>query len=124
MNQRQSYIDSLSYLIDMTYDYTKKSSQDLNADAKKYYHACQEELDKIYELCIKKLPKEEAEKLKEDQTDWEEIIHQRLTDDLKRYPADNIEKLEDQSICYTYGDILLKRIFHLINVYFEVHFYD
>lgn len=116
MDQRQAYIDSLSYLIDMTYDYTKKSPHELNADAKKYYDGCQEELEKIYDLCIEKLPKEEAEKLKEEQREWEEIITKRLTDDM--------ENSEDQTIYYSYGDILLKRVFHLINVCFDVHFFE
>lgn len=122
--ERQEYLDSLSYLLDMTYNYTQKNQEELNTSAKEYYNNCIKEMDKIYQLCIGKLSKEKSNKLNENQQAWQENMNQRLAIELSNFHVNSIDDLEDQHLYYIYGDIVFKRIFYLINTYYDFHFYN
>lgn len=119
MTERQNCLDSLSYLIDLTYNYTKKSQEEFNADAKSYYDGCNEELTRIYELCGERLSEEELEALNTDQQRWQESVDQRLAEELESYQVNDIEELENKALYYTYGDIILKRTVRLINIFYS-----
>lgn len=122
--ERQAYLDSLSYLLDLTYDYTRKTSEEFNADAKSYYDGCYEEMNRIYQLCQERLSGEALEALNAEQQRWEESNAATLEERLQVYYADSIEELEDRTLYYTYGDIALRRTIRLINLYYGFDFYD
>ena len=123
-NERQDYLDSLAYLLELTYDYTSKGQEEFNIDSKQYYYGCKDELNKIYQLCMEKLSGNKLEELEAEQQHWQETIEHRLLIDLQANQVSDIEELDKWTIYYTYGDMLLRRTIHLINVYYDVHFYD
>lgn len=114
-NERQTYLDSLEYLFDFTYDYTLKDQQDLNTDAKKYYDSCTEELNKTYQLCISKLSGDKLEKLEMEQQQWQDVMNQGLAEQIQG---------GEQTSYYTYGDKFLRRTLHLVNLYYGYDFYN
>lgn len=122
--ERQAYLDSLSYLLDFTYDYTRKTSEEFNADARSYYDGCYEEMNRIYQLCQERLSGEALADLSAEQQRWEESNAQTLEEELRNYHAASIEELEDRTLYYTYGDIVLRRTIRLINLYYGFDFYD
>lgn len=107
--ERQTYLDSLSYLLDLTYDYTQKTEEEFHADAKSYYDGCFEELNKIYGLCTEKLTGETLEALTAEQQRWEE---------------ENGVEPEDAVIYYEYGDKALRRTLRLLNIYYGYDWVD
>lgn len=122
--ERQAYLDSLSYLLDFTYDYTRRTSEEFNADAKSYYDGCYEEMNRIYQLCQERLSGEALEDLNAEQQRWEESNAEALEEELRNYHAASIEELEDRTLYYTYGDIALRRTIRLINLYYGFDFYE
>ncbi|MCM1537097.1 MAG: hypothetical protein NC254_01720 [bacterium] len=122
--ERQAYLDSLSYLFDLTCGYTSKTPEEFNADAKSYYDGCYEEMNRIYQLCQERLSGEMLEALNVEQQHWEESNAETLEERLQVYYADSIEELEDRTLYYTYGDIALRRTIRLINLYYGFDFYD
>ncbi len=124
MQQRQEYMDSLSYLTDMKRNYIGDGQKEKNENAKQYYYECKEELQKIYKLCKEDLQQEECTRLKKEQQHWEEGIEKRLVQDLLRYHAVSIEELEEQWLYYDYGDMYLRRILYLVNYYYGCDFYE
>lgn len=123
-NEKQEYLDSLSYLLDMTYDYTTKSKEDADSDARKYYKACNDEWEKIYHLCMDKFSVEEFEVLKKEEERWSENLKRRIEEELGNYNCYNLEQLNVSRMCYEYGDIILRRTCYLVNVYFDCRFYE
>lgn len=123
-DERQKYLESLSYLVDMTYDYTEKNQEERNVSAKRYYTSCLEEMDKIYKLCNENFSAEDAEALSKSQQYWKENIDRSFKSMLIKYGVNSIEDMEDQSLYYAYGDVVLRRTFALINDYFNWDFYD
>lgn len=107
--ERQAYLDSLSYLIDLTYDYSRKTEEEFHADGKRYYVGCHYELKKIYQLCTEKLTGEALEALAAEQQRWEE---------------ENKKEPEEDALYYEYGDKALRRILRLINAYYGYDYYD
>ena len=101
--ERQAYLDSLSYLLNLTYDYTRKTEEEFHADAKSYYDGCFEELNKIYQLCTEKLTGETLEAITTEQQRWEE---------------ENGVEPEDDVLYYEYGDKALRRTLRLLNIYY------
>ena len=124
MQQRQEYMDSLSYLLEIKGAYVGKSQEEKNENAKQYYYECKGELDKIYKLCKANFKQEELTKLKKEQQYWEEGIKKRLAADLLQYNAYSIEDLKEQWLYYEYGDVYLRRALYLINCYYGCDFYD
>ena len=122
--ERQAYLDSLSYLLDFTYDYTRRTSEELNADARSYYDGCYEEMNRIYQLCQERLSGEALEALNAEQRRWEESNAEALEEELRNDHAASIEELEDRTLYDTYGDIVLRRTLRLINLYYGFDFYD
>ena len=119
-DEHQDYLDSLSYLIEMTYDYTKKTQEERNASAKEYYTNCRKELDQIYQRCLEVLSEAETENLTADQQEWEENFDSRMDAALNALQIDTSEKPEDESLYYTFGDMILRRICRLADIYFSV----
>lgn len=122
-NERQDYLDSLAYLIDKTYDYSNKEQETFNKDGKRYYYNSIAEMNKIYELCKGKFSGSELMVLEEEQREWQEGIDLRLARDL--WPTYySVEQKDNWDLYYTYGSMILTRAFHLINMYYDCHFYD
>ena len=122
-SERQDYLDSLVYLIDITYDYSNKEQETFNKDGKRYYYNSIAEMNKIYELCKGKLSGSELMALEEEQCEWQEGIELRLARDL--WPTYySVEEKESWDLYYYYGSMILKRTFHLVNLYYDCHFYD
>lgn len=120
-NIRQEYLDSLSYLIDITYDFWLKNDEEYRKAAVAYYDGCQKEMDKIYELCQEKLSGEELEELQNEQQDWRENFELRLEKELSRYELENMEgllEIEDRSAYFRYGEIMLRRALRLVDIYY------
>ena len=121
MNGRQEYMDSLQYVIDLARNYTEEDLEKRNIYAKKYYDSCKDEMNKIYEMCIKKHDDPEMRKM---QQVWETGLVNRLSEDLKKYDVCSIEELDDRAIYFTYGDMMLRRTLQLINIYYDCDYYD
>lgn len=126
IEERQNYLDSLSYLIDLTRDNTVKSPEQYNMDARNYYNRCYEEMNRLYQLCEVKLSDKEFLEVAAEQQFWEEHLYWSLWEDMNDAHYNNIEQLEQQagSLYYRYGDMALRRIFRLINLCYGNHFYD
>lgn len=124
VEERQDYLDSLAYLIELTYDSGRKDKKEFSTDAKIYYDGCCSELDKIYLLCEEKLSDEDFANLALEQDYWEDNNVERLKKDLQNYHVDSIEDLEDKALYYTYGDIILRRVLKLIDLYYGITFYN
>lgn len=107
--ERQAYLDSLSYLINLTYDQTRKTAEEFHADGKSYYDDCFNELNKIYQLCTEKLTGQALETLVAEQQRWED---------------ENTEEPEEDILYYVYGDKALRRTLSLINAYYGYDYYD
>lgn len=108
--ERQNYLDSLSYLIEITYDFSSRGEERVNVSPKGYYNSCYEEMDKIYRLCKEKLSDAELEELEENQRIWDEYLGQCMEKVMPDY--------------FFYGDMVLRRTCYLINLYYGNHFYD
>nr|WP_297935139.1 hypothetical protein [uncultured Lachnoclostridium sp.] len=103
INARQHYLDSLAYLIDL-------SSEDMGEDYKPYYTASNQEMNKIYNMCLKKLKDDKKESLMNSQSKWLEHLKSLLSNDKVPY--------------YKCGNMLFRRTFYLVNLYYDYHFYD
>ena len=124
INERQEYLDTFSYLIELENAFSGDIEEN-NKSAKQYYYNSLSEVDKIYKAYTEKLSGTELEKLEEEQRKWQEGINSRLARDLyESGQVYSIEELDDWSLYYTYGKMHLKRSFHLINLYYDCHFYD
>ena len=95
ISERQQYLDSLSYLIDLTYDVSNKSDEEYRIDAQNYYTGSQHEMNRIYQLCQEKLSGQELEELKIEQDKWQENFDKRLNQELSDKHLDNIEEMLD-----------------------------
>ena len=118
-DERQEYLDSLSYLIEMTYDFTQKTQEERNASAIAYYQSCQEELNTIYQLCLENLSEDVAGKIVVDQQEWEKNFDWRKEKEFGNLQTDIPENSEDQTLYYTLGDMTLRRICYLANFCFS-----
>lgn len=107
--ERQAYLDSLSYLINLTYDYSRKTEEEFHADGKSYYDGCFNELNKIYQLCTERVTGEALEALNAEQQRWED---------------ENGKEPEEDALYYEYGDKVFRRVLRLINMYYGYEFYD
>ena len=124
INERQEYLDTFSYLIELENAFSGDIEEN-NKSAKQYYYNSLSEVDKIYKAYTEKLSGTELEKLEEEQRKWQEGINSRLARDLyESGQVYSIEELDDWSLYYTYGKMHLKRSFHLVNLYYDCHFYD
>lgn len=120
---RQNYLNSLAYLIDLT-NSNIKSQEEANANARSYYNGCNDEMNKIYQLCLEKLSGDELEALSTEQQRWKENFNRRLSGFLSDHLVNSMDDLTDQSGYYEYGDMMLRRTFSLINLYYDNDFYD
>lgn len=124
INERQEYLDTFSYLIELENAFSGDIEEN-NKSAKQYYYNSLSEVDKIYKAYTEKISGTELEKLEEEQRKWQEGINSRLARDLyESGQVYSIEELDDWSLYYTYGKMHLKRSFHLVNLYYDCHFYD
>ena len=124
INERQQYLDTFSYLIELENTFSGNIEEN-NKSAKQYYYNSLSEVEKIYKAYEEKLFGTELEKLEEEQRKWQEGINSRLARDLyESGQVYGIEELDDWSLYYTYGKMHLKRSFHLVNLYYDCHFYD
>lgn len=124
VDDRKDYLDSLSYLIDLTGDYTEKNKDKRNSDAEKYYKMCKKELSAVYKRCRKKLSGSQKESLKEEQMRWKAALMKMMSKDSKSRHVKNIRELKDKTRYFVYGDIVLRRILRLTNLLYDCHFYD
>lgn len=121
--ERQAYLDSFSYLIEITEGISIDDIEEYNKNAKEYYYSCLAEMNKVYELCTDKLSGLELTALEEEQREWQEGIDLRLAKDL--WPTYySVEQKDSWDLYYTYGSMILTRAFHLVNMYYDCHFYD
>lgn len=118
-DERQEYLDSLSYLIEMTYDFTQKTQEERNTSAIAYYQNCREELNTIYQLCLENLSEDVAGKIVVDQQEWEKNFDWRKEKEFGNLQTDIPENSEDQTLYYTLGDMTLRRICYLANFCFS-----
>lgn len=124
IRERQAYLDSLSYLLDLTYTLNWKIPEEYNANGKSYYNGCYDELNKIYQLCQESLSGEALESLTEEQRHWEESSRNMLEEDLQKLYISSIDEQEKKYLYYSYGDLALRRTLALINMYYDYDFYN
>ena len=129
MSERQSYLDALSYLIELTLDYNLNREENLEqyrANAESYYEGCMEEMNRIYELCQQKLSGQDLEDFQAEQQHWQEEMNLNLWHDLNDKHYNSIDDLDEHVpwLYFDYGDKLFRRTLYLINIYFDCRFYD
>jgi len=120
---RQNDLDSLAYLIDLTYS-NLKSQEEINTNARSFYNGCNDEMNKFYRLCSEKLSGDELETLSTEQQRWQENFNQRFSGFLSDHLVDSMDDLADQSWYNDFGNMMLKRTLYLLNLYYDDHFYD
>ena len=123
---RQNYLDSLAYLMDLRayYNISLEDQEELNSNARNYYDGCYNEMNNIYQLCLKKSSGDELEVLRNTQQEWQDHYDERLFEYLIEHNSNNMEDLVDQSMYYQLGDIMLRKTFYLANLYYDCYFYD
>jgi hypothetical protein len=123
---RQNYLDSLAYLMDLRayYNISLKNQEEINSNARNYFKGCNDEMNKIYQLCLENLSGDELDALSTEQQRWQENFNQRLSGFLNEHHVNSMEDLVDQSWYYELGDMMFKQTFYLINFYYDNHFYD
>ncbi|NNJ30354.1 lysozyme inhibitor LprI family protein [Lacrimispora defluvii] len=123
---RQNYLDSLDYLMDLRayYNISLEVQEEVNTNARNYYNGCYKEMNKIYQLCLEKLSGDELKVLSTTQQEWQDRYDQRLSEYLSEHNANNMNDLVDQSMYYQLGDIMLRKTFYLVNLYYDYYFYD
>lgn len=114
LNEKQEYLNSLYYLMELIADATEESY-------KEFYYACLEEMDKIYQLCVEKYIEEELNILEKRQTRWQEDLDDRIAEELNG--RQSLDEIEDEYVYARYGAIVLRRICNLVNEYYECEFY-
>lgn len=118
IDERQNYLNSLSYLIDLTTN--ESTNQDEQNDiAKKYYNSCIEEMDKIFQMCNEKMSKDDFETLSNNQLCWKENLEQEMSQFLDEHQVNSMDELKEQSKYFVWGNMVLRRVCYLINVYYE-----
>lgn len=122
---RQNYLNTLAYLMDFRayYNISLEDQEEVNLNASNYYNGCYNEMNKIFKLYLEKLSGDELEVLRTTQQEWKEHYDQRLSEYLSEHNANNMEDLVDQSMYYQLGDMMLKEVFYLINLFYDNHFY-
>lgn len=123
IEERQAYLDSLTYLIELTYGSSNKNPEEYKTNAQSYYDSCYEEMEKIYHLCQEKLSGAALGDLETEQQCWEESNANKLKN---LYEVDSMDELDERYLYlyYKYGDIALRRTLRLINLYYDFPFYD
>ena len=123
---RQNYLDTLAYLMDFRayYNISLEDQEEVNLNARNYYNGCYNEMNKIFKLCLEKLTGDELEALRTTQQEWQEHYDKRLSEYLSEHNANNMEDLVDQSMYYQLGDMMLRKTFYLINLYYYYHIYN
>lgn len=123
ISDRQKYLDSLAYLIDLTIS-SPENQEKINENAQRYYNGCKDEMNKIYQMYLDKLTNSDREALIKEQQRWQENFDQRLSRFLSDHLVNSMDDLTDQSGYFEFGDMMLRRTFYLINLYYDYHFYD
>jgi hypothetical protein len=123
---RQNYLDSLAYLMDLRsyYNISLEDQEKVNSNARNYYNGCYNEMNKIFQLSLEKSSGDELEVLRTSQQKWKDHYDQRLSEFLSEHNANSMENLVDQSINYELGDLILKETLYLINFYYDNNFYN
>ena len=121
--KRQDYLDSLAYLIDLTSN-EQKNGDELNSAANSYYNGCTDEMNKIYQLCKEKLSDNELDTLNTEQLHWQENLEKEISKFLSNNQVDSIDELKEQSEYFRWGDMILRRICYLVNIYYDYHIHD
>ena len=120
LKNRQEYLDSLSYLQELTYDLYQKSEEEYKEAVKSYFEHCEGEMEKILYQCIdKEGPRAGLEK---EQQLWQENFDKRLQDTLSIHKCDSVEDLlntNDRYLYFSYGDMMLRRTLRLLDRYYE-----
>ena len=129
INGRQSYLDSLYYLIELTYDFSlnrQENPEQYRADAQSYYEGCVEEMSRIYDLCLEKLSGQDLEKFQAEEQQWQEEINLNMLHDLNDSYYNSIDELIEKApdLYFDYGDRMFRRTLYLINLYYDSHFYE
>lgn len=127
VRDRQEYLDSLSYLQELTYDSYQKSDEEYKEDAQAYYNACQKEMEKILYQCIEKEEPQGETELEKEQQLWQENFERRIQDTQAIYGCDSMEELLNTNgkyLYFSYGDMMLRRTLRLLDRYFECNEYE
>ena len=117
VRERQEYLDSLSYLQELTYDLYLKSEAEYK---EAYFEHCEGEMEKILYQCIDK--EGPGAGLEKEQQLWQENFDKRLQDTLSIHKCNSMEELlnSDFSFLYwEYGDMMLRRTLRLLDRYYE-----
>lgn len=120
LKNRQEYLDSLSYLQELTYDLYQKSEEEYKEAAKAYFEHCEGEMEKILYQCIDK--EGPGAGLEKEQQLWQENFDKRLQDTLSIHKCNSMEELLNSDFSYLYweyGDMMLRRTLRLLDRYFE-----
>ena len=117
VRERQEYLDSLSYLQELTYDLYLKSEAEYK---EAYFEHCEGEMEKILYQCMDK--EGPGAGLEKEQQLWQENFDKRLQDTLSIHKCNSMEELlnSDFSFLYwEYGDMMLRRTLRLLDRYYE-----
>lgn len=129
ISERQSYLDSLYYLIELTFDSNlnrQENPERYRADAESYYEGCAKEMDKIYGLCLEKFSGQDLENFQAEEQQWKEEMNLNMLHDLNDSYYNSIDELIEKasSLYFDYGDRLFRRTLYLINIYYGINFCD
>lgn len=122
IRERQEYLDSLSYLQELTYDLYQKSEEEYKEDAKEYYDSCQREMEKIRKLCMEKEGNAGNTEPEKEQQLWQENFDKRLQGTLSIHKCNSMEELLNTNfrfLYWEYGDMVLRRTLCLVDRYYE-----
>ncbi|MBR3761831.1 MAG: SH3 domain-containing protein [Lachnospiraceae bacterium] len=120
LKNRQEYLDSLSYLQELTYDLYQKSEEEYKEAVKSYFEHCEGEMEKILYQCIDK--EGPGAGLEKEQQIWQENFDKRLKETLSIHKCNSIEELLNSDfgfLYWEYGDMMLRRTLRLLDRYYE-----
>ncbi len=122
--ERQEYLDSFSYLMELRKCNSVNGQDAYNEDAKRYYYNAIAEMEYIYKLYKNSLSGKEQEKLEAEQKIWQEAIELRLVQDLYDMHAYSVEETEVWWLFLEQGDFYLSRACRLVNRYYGCDYYE
>ncbi len=112
--EMQNYLDSLAELLYREDDYgtiTNVSS----ADAQLYYDGWNRAMESIYTLCLDKFSDHDKDALITEQQHWMSLFSQR---------QEAYSEAEQETQYLWLGDLIKNRVYRLVSLYFDDHFYD
>ena len=121
IDDRQKHLDSLAYLIDYTiFNVHYNTNEEIYKKSRNYYNYCKDELDKIYQMCSKKLSIADIDLINREQQKFMDNNFEILKHYIEVHNIDSSNETTYTNYYFTLGNIMLNRTIHLIDIFYGI----